>query len=194
MHHAGLRADLVELALTDIPGCFRLRAQRLTDSRGVFLKTFSAAEFSVHGVDPRFAETYVTVSHKAVLRGLHFQRPPHDHDKLVWCLDGSALDVVVDLRRGSPAFGRATALELHSSEPDGVFVPRGCAHGFLALEDRTMMAYAVTSAYAPEHDAGIRWDSVGFDWPIERPIVSPRDESFPALAELATEFTFGETT
>ena len=123
-------------------------------------------------------------------RGMHFQAPPHDHDKLVYCLAGRALDVVLDLRNGSPTFGRAISVLLNSNGSEGVYVPQGCAHGFLSLESETMLLYHVTSEYSRDFDCGIRWDSIPFTWPVKQPLVSERDMLFQPLVAFRSPFIF----
>jgi dTDP-4-dehydrorhamnose 3,5-epimerase len=125
-----------------------------------------------------------------VVRGLHFQTPPRDHAKTVNVIRGAIHDVVVDLRLGSPAYGRPATFALGAGEPAALHVPRGCAHGFQALSDDTVVAYMVGSEHAPEHDSGIRWDSVAADWPIAEPVVSERDAAFPPLSEFESPFRF----
>jgi dTDP-4-dehydrorhamnose 3,5-epimerase len=119
---------------------------------------------------------------------MHFQTPPHDHEKLVYCMQGQVLDVVVDLRKASHTYGMHIAVELNAASGQGLMIPKGMAHGFLALTDDVLMAYKVTSAYKPENDAGIRWDSIGVDWKIDNPIVSSRDWGHPTLSNFETPF------
>src|SRR5581483_7390979 len=142
------------------------------------------------GLRTDFAEEYYTVSHVRVLRGLHFQVPPHDHAKLVYCAAGRVLDVALDLRVGSPAFGRHVRAELSAADGNALYLPPGLAHGFYVLEAPALMVYNQTSVYAREHDAGVRWDSAGIPWPDADPILSDRDRSFPALADFRTPFVF----
>jgi dTDP-4-dehydrorhamnose 3,5-epimerase len=160
------------------------------DDRGQFVKTFHWASLAEHGLKFELREEFYTISCRHVLRGMHFQLPPHDHQKLVCCLHGSALDVLIDLRKDSPAFGQHLSLELHATSPRLVWVPRGVAHGFLSLEDNTHMLYKTDHAHAPSHDAGIRWDSFGFDWPtpVDELIISPRDRGHPPLVEFSSPF------
>lgn len=171
-----------------LPGCYLLRARVSADRRGFFVKTFQEQMFRGLGLATHFAEEYHSVSRKNVLRGLHFQVPPHDHTKIVYCLKGRALDVVVDLRRASPSFGQWRSALLTEEGGEIIYLPSGVAHGFLALDDDVVMQYKVTTEYAPEHDQGILWSSVGFDWPVADPIISDRDQSFPGLTEFHSPF------
>jgi dTDP-4-dehydrorhamnose 3,5-epimerase len=122
-------------------------------------------------------------SRAGVLRGLHFQRDPAAVAKLVGVASGRLFDVAVDLRPGSPTFGRWVGEELSAENGRLMFVPEGFAHGFVALEDETIATYLMTGEFSPEHDAGVRWDDpdIGVDWPVEDPILSPRDEALPFL-------------
>lgn len=173
-----------------LPGCLELEAPAAHDARGSFLKSFAAASFAAAGLAPAWAETYVTQSRRGVVRGMHCQLPPHDHDKLVTCLAGSVLDVVLDLRRGSPGFGCAAAFTLHAGDGRSIWVPRGCAHGFCALADGATLLYHVTSAHAPAHDGGVRWDSFGFAWPFAAPVLSARDAALPPLEGFDSPFAW----
>ncbi|HBQ64253.1 MAG TPA: hypothetical protein DD727_04890 [Clostridiales bacterium] len=127
-----------------------------------------------------------------MLRGLHFQVPPAEQHKLVLCLEGSALDAVVDLRRGSPAYGKYALFELSGGTPRMLCLPPGTAHGFLAREEGTVMLYRVTSEHVPELDLGIRWDSAGVPWGLEAqaPVLSARDLQWPKLQNFVSPFVF----
>jgi len=170
---------------TALPGVWLLANFVSDDRRGTFVKTFHAEAFAQQGLAVDFRESYYSVSHRDVVRGMHFQRPPHDHDKLVYVTQGEIVDVVVDLRPDSPTFRQHVALPL-AAHRHAVYVPRGCAHGFLTLSETATVVYAVTSVYAPAADAGIRWDSIGYEWPVSAPILSDRDAAFPSLADFTT--------
>jgi dTDP-4-dehydrorhamnose 3,5-epimerase len=173
---------------TAIAGCFTLRATKHPDRRGQFVKWFSKEAFAEAGLCIEWAEVFSSESHRGVIRGLHYQRPPADHVKLVYCLAGRAVDVVLDLRRGSPSFGQHITVNLSSENPVAVYVPSGCAHGFYAETDNTLMLYQASFGHAPALDSGIRWDSAGINWPTLTPIVSDRDAELPALSDLDTPF------
>jgi dTDP-4-dehydrorhamnose 3,5-epimerase len=176
---------------TTIPGCYELRPQILTDERGQFVKTFSADEFAQAGLDLHFAEEYYTVSRAGVLRGLHFQTPPMEYTKLVYCIAGSVIDAVVDLRIGSPTYCRAATLELSSELGNVLYVPKGLAHGFYVPKGEATLVYNVSAVYSREHDCGILWNSAGICWPTADPITSARDRNFPRLAEFRSPFVYG---
>ena len=119
---------------------------------------------------------------------MHFQLPPAAHAKLVYCITGRVLDVVLDLRKDSPTFGRSYGRELSAVNREMFFIPAGFAHGFLALEDNTTMVYQTSTVHSPTHDAGVRWDSFNFDWPVKNPTLSDRDQKFPTLPEFNSPF------
>ena len=172
-----------------IPGARVLRAPVRGDERGAFIKTFHANDLDALGIAAPIAEQYYSVSHRGVIRGMHFQTPPADHEKLVHCSRGSALDVLLDLRAGTPTYGTWCSIDLTARDGAVVYIPRGVAHGFQAREDETVLHYAVSTVYAPECDAGVRWDSAGIEWERElEPIVSERDMSFPTLDAFASPF------
>ena len=173
---------------TAIPGVSILEFPAFADARGGFVKSFHAPNFEGLGLRTDWREEYFTTSAKNVVRGMHFQTPPAHHVKLVFCVAGRVLDVVLDIRTQSPTFGQAVSVELEPNSGVGLYVPVGCAHGFLSLTDDSVMYYKVTSVHAPEHDCGIAWDSFGFDWPVTDPVLSPRDVDHPALVDFASPF------
>lgn len=173
---------------TAIPGVKILEFPAFADARGGFVKSFHAPGFEQMGLRTDWREEYFTTSAKNVVRGMHFQTPPAHHAKLVFCVAGRVLDVVLDIRTQSPTFGQAFSIELEPKSGVGLYVPVGCAHGFLSLTDGSVMYYKVTSVHAPEHDCGIAWDSFGFAWPVANPVLSPRDGDHPALADFASPF------
>jgi dTDP-4-dehydrorhamnose 3,5-epimerase len=160
------------------------------DERGEFVKTFHAGQLADAGLRFELREEFYSVSRRGVLRGMHFQTPPFAHQKLVACLSGRVLDVLVDLRRESATFGRSCSLELSGERPQMVWIPAGIAHGFLSLVDGSCVTYKTDREYAPQNDAGMRWDSFGFDWPMngDQLVISSRDRQHPALAEFESPF------
>lgn len=187
---------ILERIDTAIAGCYELRPRVAADARGSFVKTFHRDTFAGLGLAVDWAEQFYSLSRKNVLRGLHFQTPPHAHAKLVYCPAGEVLDAAVDLRVGSPSHGRHVTLRLSGDAGNMLYLPTGLAHGFLTLSDEALMVYNVTSGYAPAHDTGIRWDSAGIDWPLANlagggaPLLSPRDAGFAAMADFASPFVF----
>lgn len=179
---------------TGITGCVEIVAQRADDLRGSFVKIFHEEVFGTAGLPVHFAEWYHTFSHKGVLRGLHFQTPPHEHGKLVWCLGGSVLDVGVDLRVGSPTFRRHIAVSLTAEKANGLYLPPGLAHGYYVYSDGgATMSYGTTTVFAEDCDAGVAWDSAGVDWGTGDPILSERDRDLPRLEDYVSPFAYEAT-
>jgi dTDP-4-dehydrorhamnose 3,5-epimerase len=177
-----------EVVKTSIPGCYVIRPWRHRDERGVFVKTFHAEAFRELGLETDFREDFYSVSRKGVLRGMHFQRPPYQQAKLVYCAKGSILDAVVDLRTDAQGFGVQETLELSEENGWVLYIPPGVAHGFYVLSDEAITAYSVTVEYCPEADSGVRWDSCGIAWPTNSPIISARDASLPPLDDVRNLF------
>lgn len=173
-----------------LQGAFMIDLPIFHDIRGNFTKVFHNDWLSQINVPFQLAESYYSISKKNVLRGMHFQTPPNDHEKIVYCSHGSALDVIIDIRKSSATFGKFTAIELNSTQPNAIYIPKGFAHGFLALSDNCMMHYLVSSVHNPENDAGILYDSFGMNWPAtnEELIISERDLNFPCLSEFNNPF------
>lgn len=171
-----------------IPGCYELLPRIIHDNRGAFIKTFHFDSFREKGLETRFQEQYYSRSRKRVLRGLHFQNPPHDHVKLVYCAEGEVLDVVLDMRRNSPTYGRHIKVNLSSNKGNMLYIPKGLAHGFYVLSEHATMVYNVSSTYSPESDDGIHWTSGGIDWPDMDPILSDRDRGFKRFEEYESKF------
>ena len=173
----------------DLPEVLLVEPRLFTDERGDFFESWNARNFAeVTGATVDFVQDNQSTSRKGVLRGLHYQLPPHAQGKLVRVARGTAFDVVVDIRRSSPNFGKWVGVELSDLNHHQLWVPPGFAHGFLALSDEVDVVYKATSYYAPESDRSIRWDdpAVAVDWPLEgKPILSDRDRDAPLLADAA---------
>ncbi len=177
---------------TRIPGCLEIVPLCFQDKRGRFVKTYHEQTFESHGCCIDWKEEFYSVSRRGVLRGLHFQLPPHQHDKLVYCTAGTLLDAVVDLRKGSPTYGDHILLELSAEKGNMLYIPRGLAHGFYVTSESATMMYKVSSVYAPDHDAGIRWDSAGIAWPASTPIITTKDGILPPLINFTSPFPFDD--
>lgn len=182
----------MELTETTLPGCYLVRCDVVEDERGRFVKTYHDVQFMELGLRTDWREEFYSVSAKHVLRGMHFQIPPADHAKLASCVAGEVLDVIVDLRLGSPTFGQCESFLLSAEEGGSVYLPPGIAHGFLSLRDRSMTHYKVTSVHSPGLDVGILWNSLPFDWPISNPILSSRDARHPQMGDFQSPFTYRE--
>lgn len=157
------------------------------DVRGFFMKSFEREIFRENGIDTRGFELFCTRSRKGTVRGLHFQRR-HSQDKLVQVLHGAVYDVAVDLRKGSKTFGKWEGFFLTAENRQMLYIPKGFAHGFLALEEDTLFSYLCGDRYDPESDSGIRWNDpqLAIDWPleqVEQTIISEKDAALPTLAE-----------
>ena len=177
---------------TQIQGLKIIEPRIFEDDRGKFIKTFNNDFFVENGLNIKIKETYYSISHKDVIRGMHFQTPPYEHIKLVYVPAGKIIDVVLDIRKNSPTFGGFFSCELSSDNGKVLIIPKGLAHGFKSLEDNTNVTYMQTSCYAPNNDCGIRYDSFGFDWECVSSKLSDRDKSFPTLKEFDSPFIFGE--
>ena len=180
----------IERKATGISGCYELQPRLMHDARGAFVKIFHSDTFRQLNLRTDWAEQYYSVSRPGVLRGLHFQLPPRDHAKLVYCTSGRIMDVAVDLRKGSPSYGRFVSIELSAKKGNAIYLPSGLAHGFCTFNMEATLIYNVTSVYEKTLDAGVRWDSVGIDWPVGQPVVSERDESLPCLRDFSSPFIF----
>lgn len=168
-----------ELELHDV---FALDGEPSIDERGSFTRTFCADELAARGLEPRLVQCSVSVNdRRGTLRGMHLQLAPSEETKVVRCTHGAIFDVVVDLRAGSPTLGKWLGLELRARVRRSLYVPVGCAHGFLVLEDDTEVEYLISSAYAPDDARGIRWDdpAIAIEWPFAPTVVSDRDRSLP---------------
>ena len=173
-----------------------IESVRHGDARGWFTEVHSDRAFAARGIEVRFVQDNHSLSRpRFTLRGLHFQTPPHGQDKLVRCLRGRIFDVAVDVRVGSPTYGRWVASELSAENGRQMFVPVGFAHAFLTLEDDCEVAYKCSDVYAPDCDGGLRWDdpAISIDWPLPAgavPELSAKDRRLPRLADFDSPFAY----
>lgn len=185
--------SVLEVRRLELDGLLEIRPKRFSDGRGFFSEVWREDRMAEAGIDARFVQDNHSFSTaRGVLRGLHFQQPPAAQDKLVRVSRGAIFDVAVDIRRGSPTFGKWAGLAISAAEWNQLFVPRGFAHGFVTLEEDTEVLYKVTAPYSPEHERAVRFDdpAIGIDWPVEPGalILSDKDRSAPPLAEVETGF------
>jgi dTDP-4-dehydrorhamnose 3,5-epimerase len=180
----------MKIIKTKIPGCFEILPNILKDERGTFVKIFYQDIFDKHGLTTYFAEEYYSYSKKRVLRGFHFQLPPHDHIKIVYCISGTIVDVIIDLRVGSPTYRQHAVFEVSGEKANALYLEKGIAHAFYVMSDFAIVMYKVTTVYAPKHDAGILWNSVREPWPDDQPILSGRDKSLPPLDQFESPFIY----
>ncbi len=173
---------------TDLPGCVVIEPQVFGDARGFFFESWNQQRYRELGLDLQFVQGNVSSSSRGVLRGLHYQWP-NPQGKLVSVLEGEVFDVAVDIRRGSPTFGRSTAVVLSADNKRQFWIPEGFAHGFAVLSERALFSYLCTAPYDRAADAGIRWNdaALAIDWPVSAPSLSDKDATAPFLAEVAPE-------
>jgi dTDP-4-dehydrorhamnose 3,5-epimerase/CDP-3, 6-dideoxy-D-glycero-D-glycero-4-hexulose-5-epimerase len=178
----------MEIEETFIPGLKLIHLKEFKDNRGSFIKVFNHDLFAENGLETNFKESYYSISAKNVIRGMHFQIPPAEHTKLVYLNQGKIIDVVLDIRKASPTFGKHFFIKLNQENPILIYIPIGCAHGFLSLEDNSMVTYLQSFCYNQKCDKGIKYNSFGMKWEIENPIISERDLSFPDLQDIYLNF------
>ncbi|WP_171208246.1 MULTISPECIES: dTDP-4-dehydrorhamnose 3,5-epimerase [unclassified Ruegeria] len=162
---------------TALPGVVVLTPKRFSDERGFFSESWNKNTLATHGIEFDFVQDNHSLSiETGTLRGLHFQAPPHAQDKLVRCGRGALLDVAIDIRKGSPTFGKWISVELSAENGRQLLVPKGFLHGFLTLKPNTEICYKCTDFYAPDCDGVVHWDSCGVDWGLSKPpILSEKD-------------------
>jgi len=183
----------MKIVETSLPGICLVEARKFADERGWLAQTWNRASLVDGGIATDWVqENYTHSRFPGTLRGLHFQAPPHAQGKLILVTRGAVYDVAVDIRRGSPNFGRHIGIRLDSAEFVQLWVPGGFAHGYLTLEPDTEVLYHLTAPYAPEAEGGIRWDdpALGIQWPSEPNLINQRDLAWPLLAELDTPFNY----
>ncbi|MCH2033321.1 MAG: dTDP-4-dehydrorhamnose 3,5-epimerase [Tenacibaculum sp.] len=179
---------------TEIPEVIIIEPKVFGDNRGYFLESYNQKEFESNIGTVNFIQDNESKSVKGVLRGLHFQSPPFAQAKLVRCIEGKVLDVAVDIREGSPTYGKHVAVELSSDNKRQLFVPRGFAHGFVVLSDEAIFSYKVDNYYSPNHDSGIKWDDsdLNINWNIDVSDVnlSEKDKDLIAFKDFKSPFTY----
>lgn len=173
---------------TRLPGCVVIEPAVFDDGRGFFFESWNAERFAQHGLPTSFVQSNVSRSSKGVLRGLHYQWP-RPQGKLVSVLEGEVYDVAVDIRRGSPTFGKWEAVLLSAENRKQFWIPEGFAHGFAVLSEQVLFNYLCTDVYVREADAALRWDDadIAVDWPISAPILSTKDALAPYLTNIDNE-------
>jgi dTDP-4-dehydrorhamnose 3,5-epimerase len=184
----------MEVIKTDIEGLVVIQPRIFNDARGYFFESFSQREFEEKVGPIRFVQDNESKSTRGVLRGLHFQNPPYAQSKLVRCVKGKVLDVAVDIRKGSPTYGRHVAVELSEDNHLQFFIPKGFAHGFVVLSDEAVFQYKCDEFYAPQSEGGINLyvETLRIDWqiPWDEAILSDKDKTYPTLSEIVSNFEF----
>lgn len=185
----------MEIIKTDIEGVVIVKPRIFSDARGYFFESFSQRDFDGQVGHIDFVQDNESKSSYGVMRGLHFQRPPFTQSKLVRCVRGAVLDVAVDIRKGSPTYGRHVAVELNEDNHLQFFIPKGFAHGFAVLSETAVFQYKCDNFYHPEADGGISIldESLGIDWriPTHNAILSDKDTRHPMLRDFESPFSFG---
>ena len=173
---------------TDLPGCLVIEPRVFADDRGFFFESFNHEKLAAHGLQPTFVQGNVSCSTQGVLRGLHYQWP-RPQGKYVSVVEGEVWDVVVDIRRGSPHFGRWTGVVLSAENRRHLWIPQGFAHGFVTLSERAIFTYLCTDVYDASADASIRWDDpqLAIDWPVSAPSLSEKDVRAPLLEQVVPD-------
>lgn len=187
---------MIEVIKTDIEGVCIVSPKVFKDARGYFMESFSEKEFEEKVAKTEFVQDNESMSSYGVMRGLHFQVPPFTQAKLVRCVKGRVLDVAVDIRIGSPTYGKYVAVELSEDNHLQLFVPRGFAHGFAVLSETAVFQYKCDNYYAPQADGGIsiKDESLGIDWriPVDKALLSEKDLKHPLLENFVSPFVFNE--
>lgn len=177
---------------TELPDVFLIEPELISDDTGSLNEIVDLNLSGNSRCITSFVQDNTSLStQRHTLRGMHYQRPPHAQAKLVRCVQGALMDVVVDIRLGSPHFGRSHSVELSARNRIRLFVPRGFLHGFLTLTDNTVIEYKCSDNYEPAYDGAVRWDSLGIDWGVSDPILSIKDTSATPFAEFDTPFIYG---
>lgn len=162
-----------------------MEPDKFMDKRGRFIKTYNSDAFLKFGIDAKFRETFYNESHIDVVRGMHFQLPPDDHCKLVYCIVGEVTDVLIDLRTGV-GYGEVFSINLSAKNSLMIYIPKGVAHGFASRADGSIVAYKTTLEHRPENDSGVRFNSFDFNWNISNPLISKRDSCLQGFQDFIT--------
>ncbi|MFZ0451489.1 MAG: dTDP-4-dehydrorhamnose 3,5-epimerase [Desulfatiglandaceae bacterium] len=170
---------------TSLAGVLAIEPDIFEDDRGYFLETYQEKRYREIGIDVRFVQDNLSYSRKGTLRGLHFQHP-RDQAKLVQVIQGNVYDVVVDIRKGSPTYGKWTGVELSGENKRQFFIPPGFAHGFCVMSESAVFSYRCSDYYSPESEVGILWSDpdIGIDWPVTEPLLSKKDREYPRLKDV----------
>lgn len=176
----------------DIPEIIYIVPDIYPDQRGFFSEVYKYPEFEKEGITRSFAQVNHSRSSKGTLRGLHYQIEPKAQGKLITVIEGEIFDVTVDLRKGSPTYGKWVSRILNAEKKDMLYIPEGFAHGFVTLSETAQIIYYCTEVYSPEHERGLSWNDpvVGVKWPVEDPILSQKDAALPRLDKIDNNFSY----
>lgn len=175
-----------------IKGVWEIRLRPIEDKRGYFMRAYDKSLLQQHGIHHDWVQENQALSTQmGTLRGLHFQFPPHAETKLVRVIRGAIFDVFVDLREDSPTFGQWGGIHLSAAQRNMAYIPKGFAHGYCTCSEEAEVLYKVDSAYAPDHEGGIKWDDpeLGIQWPSDSPIISEKDRQQPSFASFCEKYT-----
>jgi dTDP-4-dehydrorhamnose 3,5-epimerase len=178
----------VRITTLDIPGLLLIEPDLFRDRRGLFCETFHERRYAEAGITERFVQDNYSRSVRGTLRGLHYQEP-HAQGKLVMALEGAVYDVVLDIRKGSPTFGKWYGVELSPDNYRQLYIPPGCAHGFCVISEHAAFLYKCTDYYSPGDERGVRWNdpALGISWPVSNPILSAKDQAYRTLVQMDVE-------
>ena len=176
----------------DIPDVILVKSQAFSDERGFFMEIFKESVFNTNGIKTRFVQDNYSYSTRGALRGLHYQKDPKAQVKIVMAITGEIFDVAVDIRKGSPTYGRWVSAILSDKNHNLLYVPEGFAHGFCVTSDKADVLYKVSSEYSPEHEQGILWNDPELDvkWPTDKPVMIKKDLEFPILKNADNNFVY----
>ena len=176
----------------EIPDVILIESKSFSDERGFFLESFKESDFVSNGITTKFVQDNISHSFKGVLRGLHYQKNPKAQAKLVTCIRGEIFDVAVDIRQGSPTFGKWISEVLSDKIHKSLYIPEGFAHGFCVQSDQADILYKVSQEYSAENERGIRWNDpvLKISWPVDRPILTKKDLELPQLKDIDNNFTY----
>lgn len=177
-----------------IPEVILIESKSFPDDRGFFLENFKESDFTAGGIDAKFVQDNYSHSVKSVLRGLHYQTNPKAQAKLVSALQGEIFDVAVDIRKGSPTFGKWISEILSGENHKSLFIPEGFAHGFCVLSEKADVLYKVNQEYSVKHDRGLLWNDTTLDikWPTDKPIISEKDNQLPLFKNIENNFVYSQ--
>jgi len=178
----------------EIPDVILVEPNLLSDNRGFFYESFKESDFLSYGIRDKFVQDNFSHSVRDVIRGLHYQNPPRSQAKLITAIKGKIFDVVVDIRKNSPTYGKWASEILSEDNHRLLYVPEGFAHGFCVLSEQSDVFYKVSNEYSPKHEQGIIWNdhTINISWPIEKPIISDKDNQLPSLENSNNDFIYQE--
>ncbi|MHB8172574.1 MAG: dTDP-4-dehydrorhamnose 3,5-epimerase [Thermincolia bacterium] len=179
---------MYKLIPSRIEGCFEILPYVFSDARGRNMKFYHNDTFRELGLECNYNEDLIVLSQKNVIRGIHLQNHPYPQTKLVCCAQGEIFDVLVDLRKNSPTYGKHEAFNLSGEKLNMLYIPHGIGHGYCAISETALVCYKIAGRYNVDHETGIKWDSVGIPWPVKEPVISQKDRELTALDNYTSRF------